>query len=110
MDYIPFDEKNLNIISHNDCLDMAFLGYECFDLFFTQEDWSSISQLPKDGLVFFHFSTLLPEFIELAIDSNIPYDKRYMKLISIRNNHEMEMLEQDHLFPDEWEFDIIFEP
>lgn len=107
MDYLELGIKKFIVISHGDCVDMAYLGYDCFNLIFTEDDWNRIVEFPNDGLYFFHFDPTAHKFIELATDSDLQYDQRYDNLISLRQKYELVMLEFEVPFPNEWDFDVI---
>lgn len=107
MDFLDLKSTKFIIISFGDCVDMTYLGYDCFNLIFTEDDWCQIKDLPDDGLCFFHFDPTAHKFIELATDNTLNYSDRYDNIIELRQKYELIMLEFDVPFPNEWDYDVI---
>lgn len=107
MDYTDAGNKFWVVLSESDCLKLAILGYECFDLFFTEEDWNHIAEIPSGGTTFFHFDPTACHFIEYALNAEISDSEVYKTLSSLHNTYEQRMLDCDWPFPSEWGFDIF---
>lgn len=109
MDYISIGDKYWVVLSELDCLKLSVLGYECFDLFFTEEDWNHICELPFGGTNFVHFDPTACHFLEYALASDFPDSTIYTTLCTLHNNYEQRMMDCDWPFPSEWESDIFSE-
>lgn len=101
MDYILTGNKYLTILTQSDCLRLTEFGFECFDIFFTRDEWIQIKELPITGISFLHFDPTAPQFMKYAIESLEPFDKVYETLNSLRVAHEQRIIDNDWPFPED---------
>lgn len=101
MDFILVGNKYFTFLTQSDCLRLSEFGYECFDIFFTREEWSCIAEQPMDGHSYFHSDPTAPQFMKYAIESFEPFERVYETLNSLRISHEQRMIENDWPFPDD---------
>lgn len=107
MDYTEAGQKYWVILSEDDCIELTLIGYEYFDLFFTEDDWAQIIQLPVNGISFFHFDPTACHFLEYALNADIMIIEKYETLSELYKIHESKMIEYEWPFPHDWEFDIL---